>query len=105
MFISTLKQFIRPTLPKISLTIALIVLFILGRRMVFKLESPTEHIFFKMDRVIFMPGEFVANIFSNHYSYIGNTIYFIVDLAEYYLLACLLIFLFHKIRFGRTTER
>jgi len=102
MLVVSIKQFIKPTFSKIITMIILIIFFILSRSLVMRSSNPVDNLFFKIDLIIFKPAEYIANIFSNYnFYYLGNIVYFIVDLSEYYLMACILIFVFKKIKFKK----
>lgn len=98
MAIHHLKEIFRPTFTKIIITIILIIIFILGRRIAAQSIFPTENILFKIDVFIFKPADYIAKLFNYlNLTYLGNIAYFVVNLAEYYLMACLITLGFKKI--------
>jgi len=105
MSISDIKKFIKLDFSKIITAIILIALFILGRRLIMQSAFPAENIFLKIDIIIFKPAEYIASLFNNSiFYYLGGIIYFIIDLAEYYLMACVLVFVFKKLKFKKQNK-
>lgn len=110
-----MKKFLKFTFSKLITTIILIVVFVLGRRLTALAEYPNETIFFKFDDIIFKPVYFISSILKdvcqivipgglqnslcdspNIYSVYGFS-FFVFDILEYYILACLFIYISNKI--------
>jgi len=110
-----MSKFLKFTFSKLITTIILIVIFVLGRRLTALTEYPNKTIFFKFDNIVFKPVYFISDILrdmcqiispeglqeslcngSNIYSVYGFS-FFLFNILEYYILACLFVYIFKKI--------
>jgi|GEM_PF-4889725 len=111
-----MKEFIKFTFSKLILTISLIISSIVGMRIIVALSTPTENfesitetLFFRLRHILDIPAAIISRVFGDLCSFIGagsNSIcfniggfsYFILNIFTFYLLACLIIFIFRKIK-------
>jgi len=99
-----MRNFLKLTFFKFTAFAVLIVVFILGRRMAVVSEFPAETIFFKLDAILFSPVVIISDLIKSACSVIipesicaGSVYgisYFALNLLEYYLIACLLVYIF-----------
>ena len=99
-----MRNFLRLTFSKFIAFAFLIAVFILGRRMAVVSEFPAETIFFKLDAILFSPVVIISDLIRSACPVIipesicigpvYGISYFALDLLEYYLIVCLLVYIF-----------
>lgn len=110
-----MKEFIKFNFFKLMLTFVLMVLSIIGMRITIALTTPienfesiTETLFFKLRHILDFPAIVVSGTVGDLCSLagmndsicfnIGGFSYFILNIFTFYLLACLIVFVFKKVR-------